>query len=292
MTLIPSLEASRHLPGTMTACSWTAGWRSLLLRAYEDSAKVEEFTTPSTADHLIVLVTGGACNIEARYRGRWDKASYKVGSIGMTAPGQDVSLRWHGNTRHRTLQLHIPAATIRSVIEEVSGRPANLVEMPSKLDGEDPLIESIIRALSDAVTEGVPDIYAESAAHLLTTHLLVRHAKLAAGSEPGRDDFRLKRADAFIRENLTTSISLDAIAKQAGLSRFHLLRCFRQVYGETPFKRIVRLRMEEAQRRLRQGNEPVAAIAFRCGYENPAHFAYAFRRLVGVSPSRYRRASR
>jgi AraC family transcriptional regulator len=62
------LDAHKHLTASMTACSWTAGWRSVLLRSYLDPPSVDEFTTPATADHLIVLVTGGKCDIEARYR--------------------------------------------------------------------------------------------------------------------------------------------------------------------------------------------------------------------------------
>ena len=288
-TLIPSLNAYQHLQGSMTACSWRAGWRSLLLRAYDDPAIVEEFTTPPTADHLIVLVTEGSCDIEGRYRGRWYSARYQAGSLGMTAPGQDASLRWRGEERHRNLQLHLPAATIRAATEDLSDRDPGLLEMPNKLISEDPLIKTVMLALSDALADGVPDLYAETAADLLTVHLLVRHAKLPAPRAAKREDLRLRRVDAFIRENLSTPLSLEAIAREARFSRFHLLRLFKQAYGETPFRRLSRLRMEEAQRRLRQGRESVTEIAFSCGYENPAHFASAFRRLVGVSPSRYRR---
>src|SRR6266851_4135705 len=97
-SLISSLDAHRYLKATMTACSWEAGWRSLLLRAYVDPPEVEELTTRSTADHLIVLVTDGSCDIEGRYRGRWHRTHYRPGSLGMTAPGQEVTLRWRGET--------------------------------------------------------------------------------------------------------------------------------------------------------------------------------------------------
>ena len=73
--LISSLDAHRYLRATMTASSSQAGWRSLLLRAYDDPPEAE-FTTPPTTDHLIVLVTEGTCNVEARYRGRWQTATY------------------------------------------------------------------------------------------------------------------------------------------------------------------------------------------------------------------------
>jgi AraC family transcriptional regulator len=287
-SLIQSLRAHQHLRGSMTACSWQAGWRSLLLRAYEAPCNVEEFTTAPTADHLIVLVTGGSFDIEARHRGRWHKAPYRPGSIGMTAPAQTATLRWRSEMPHHTLQLHLPAAVIAGAFEELTGRDTRLLAMPNDLLSYDPLIESTIRALAEAMADGVPDVYAESAADFLATHLLVRHARLPAVRTARSEDGRLRRVDVFLRENLGAQLSLEQIAKEAGLSRFHLVRLFKRAHGETPFKRLTRLRMERAQRRLRNTRDSISEIAFACGYENPTHFASAFRRMVGVSPSHYR----
>jgi AraC family transcriptional regulator len=50
--------------------------------------------------------------------------------------------------------------------------------------------------------------------------------------------------------------------------------------------------MEEAQRRLIGSTESVTAIGFACGYEDSAHFASAFRRTFGVSPTDFRRLAR
>jgi AraC family transcriptional regulator len=94
--------------------------------------------------------------------------------------------------------------------------------------------------------------------------------------------------DAYMRENLANSVSLEELAQQAHLSRFHLLRLFKRAYGETPLKRLTRLRMTEAKRCLQQGGLSISEIAARCGYENPAHFASAFRRVEGVAPTAYR----
>jgi AraC family transcriptional regulator len=103
---------------------------------------------------------------------------------------------------------------------------------------------------------------------------------------------RLKRIDDFMRENLNSPISLSEIAEEAGVSRFHLIRVFKRTHGETPFKRLTRLRMEEAQRRLLHSRESVTEIALTCGYGNPTHFASAFRRFAGVSPTSYREKAR
>jgi AraC family transcriptional regulator len=107
-----------------------------------------------------------------------------------------------------------------------------------------------------------------------------------------RDDLRLQRVDELMRANLDKPLSLEAMAKVACMSRFHFLRVFKQAYGETPFKRLTRLRMEEAQRRLTLGRETIQEIAFACGYENPTHFAAAFRRTFGTTPKAYRKMKR
>jgi AraC family transcriptional regulator len=290
--LIQSLKAQQHLRGSMTACSWKAGWRSLLLREYEGPCNAEEFTTLPTPDHLIVLVTGGSCTVEARHQASWHKAHYRVGSIGMNAPGKAATLRWRGESKHHTLQLHLPSTTVAGAFEELTGRDARFLSMPNDLLSYDALIEITMPALAEAMAEGVPDVYAESAADFLATHLLVRHARLPAPRAVSYEDKRLNRVAVYLRENLGAQLSLEQIAKEAGLSRFHLVRLFKRAHGETPFKRLTRLRMEEAERRLRNSRDSVSEIAFACGYENPAHFASAFRRTVGVSPSQYRRKLR
>ena len=290
--LIPSLNVHRYLKATMTACSWKAGWRSLLLRAYVDPPEVEELATVPTADQLIVLVTGGSCDIEKRCGRRWDKAHYEPGHLGMRAPGHEATLRWRGQTPHSTLQLHLPAATIQAMTRELSNGDGRVPEMPTKLISEDLLVRQLMLGLADAMAAGAPDLYAETAAALLAAHILVHHCKYRVPRLPARDEARLRRVDAFIRENLGSPLSLAQMAEQACMSRFHFLRIFKQAYGETPFKHLTRLRMEEAQRRLTHSRESVTQIALSYGYENPAHFASAFRRTTGVAPSAYRQLSR
>jgi AraC family transcriptional regulator len=290
--VISSLDAHRYLRARMIASSHEVGWRAVLLRAYEDPPAAECFTTPPTLDHLIVLVTHGTVNVEGRYRGRWQTATYWPGSVGMTSPGQEVTLRWHGKTRHSTLQLHLPAETLRECSEQVLGRSAREPEMPNVLAYDDPLIEHIVLELADAMRLGAPELYADSAAHLLATHLLVRHAKAAQPKPPQRDAVRMRRVFDYMRSNLGEAISLATLAKLAALSRFHLIRMFRHVYGETPHQCLTRLRVDEARRRLRRSEDPISNIALDCGFTTHAHFTAAFRHRMGVTPTAYRQQVR
>jgi AraC family transcriptional regulator len=65
---------------------------------------------------------------------------------------------------------------------------------------------------------------------------------------------------------------------------------FKQTYGETPYQRLSRLRIQRAQRLLATSDMPITQIALDCGFTNQAHFAAAFRRLVGLSPRAYRQS--
>lgn len=283
--MIASLDAHAYLRARMSACSYKAGWRSLLLRAYEDPPDAEAFTTPPTEDHLIVLVTNGQCNIEGLYRGKWHSAQYGAGSIGMTAPGEEVTLRWRDQPAHSTLQLHIPADALRACAEELFGGRA--LEMPHSLANEDPL-QNVILCLADGLKQGFPDLYAESAAQFITTHLLVRHAGVRAPDEPSRDVIRMRRVHEYMRAHVGNALTLAELGKVACVSRFHLIRMFKQVYGRTPHQCLLQLRIEEASRRLRGGKDDIAKIATDCGFASPAHFAAAFRKHIGITPRAYR----
>lgn len=285
---MPSVDAVQRLPGTLTACSWRSGWRSLLLRAYDEPAAVEEFTTAPTRDHLIGLVTGGSVGIEGQSGGHWRGAQLRPGDIGMTPPGDCSTLRWRGTTAHSTLQLHLPAATLQGVYEDLSGRDGDGFEMPNLLTTKDPMIEQLMANLAEALRNGVPDLYAETAGELLAGHLLLRYSGLQVPRSMNRKDPRVRRIERLMREDLGAHLSLEIMARHVGISRFHLVRLFTNTYGETPIRYFTRLRMEEAQRRLRRGAMSITEVASAVGYDNPSHFTSAFRRIVGVTPKAYR----
>jgi AraC family transcriptional regulator len=117
-------------------------------------------------------------------------------------------------------------------------------------------------------------------------------AVISSAEAPPRDTIRMRRVFDYMRSNLAESISLATLAKLASLSRFHLIRMFRQVYGETPHQCLTRLRVDEARRRLRRSEEPISNIALDCGFTTHAHFAAAFRQRMGVTPTAYRQQVR
>ena len=98
----------------------------------------------------------------------------------------------------------------------------------------------------------------------------------------------LRRARDLIDREYAEPLDLDAMAGEAGYSRFHFARAFTTAYGETPRTYLTRRRIERAKALLRTANLSVTEICFQVGFASLGSFSARFRELVGRSPSEYR----
>ena len=121
-----------------------------------------------------------------------------------------------------------------------------------------------------------------------------RHRRLTARAPAAKPATRirllasLERARTRIEDLGGVGVDLASLARDAGASRFHLLRLFKAVYGATPMAFAERVRIDRAATALRRSDRSVAEIAAQAGYESPSAFAKAFRRRKGASPAAWR----
>lgn len=81
------------------------------------------------------------------------------------------------------------------------------------------------------------------------------------------------------------------LAQRAKLSPSQFDRRFRQAFGNSPRQYLLRVRVEAATRRLAESDETVSAIAQECGFHDHAHLSRMFKRVMGMTPTAYRRRS-
>lgn len=103
---------------------------------------------------------------------------------------------------------------------------------------------------------------------------------------------RVQYARDYAAAMFDTQVTLADMANVACLSPNHLLRTFRQVFQQTPHQFVTRLRLEEAQRLLRNTDRAVTEICYAVGFESPGAFGWLFSKRFGVSPGEYRRQNR
>jgi AraC-like DNA-binding protein len=121
----------------------------------------------------------------------------------------------------------------------------------------------------------------------LTPHLL--GAPVAERRERG-EHAAVRRARLHLAERWNQPVPLAELAGVAGLSRFELIRRFRQQNGLTPHAFQRDLRIDRARTMLGDG-VPAATVAAACGFADQPHLSRVFKRLVGVSPGAYARAA-
>ncbi len=98
-----------------------------------------------------------------------------------------------------------------------------------------------------------------------------------------------ERAHDMIMTNLERHITIAELSQALHASATQVKSCFHKVYGMPVYAYARSQRMEAAAGLLSETEESVLEIAGKFGYENGSKFARAFRAVMGVSPSEYRR---
>lgn len=236
--------------------------------------------------HVIVVHLGGRLD-------RMD-CEFSVGPSGSALPSRgDVWM--------------IPAACRYAALAQ--GEYAEFVELrvPTGLLADTPLAARVqhrddflvgAAARLAELVRGPGDDLSSMASHALGD-ALERHLRQRYGQQGGRATARraLSASDRnrlvdAIRSQLDAQHSLDALALLVGMDVRRFTGAFHDAFGLSPWQYVMRARLDEAARRLRQTEEPVTDVALATGFATPSHFATAFARRFGAPPSRYRAAAR
>jgi AraC-like DNA-binding protein len=119
---------------------------------------------------------------------------------------------------------------------------------------------------------------------------LVRRGPEASAQR--RIDARIRRALERVDESYGEALGVDELASEAGMSRSVFLRTFRAQVGDSPYRHLVRVRLDQAAHRLGGSHDSILDIATACGFGDPGRFARMFRARHGCTPREFRRRAR
>ena len=98
-----------------------------------------------------------------------------------------------------------------------------------------------------------------------------------------------KSAIAYIENNHKNKLSIDEIAKKAGLSKYHFCRVFKTLTDQTVIQYVNTVRIEKAKQLLKNPYLNITEICFKVGFSDISHFNKIFKRMVGMTPSGYKK---
>lgn len=86
-------------------------------------------------------------------------------------------------------------------------------------------------------------------------------------------------------------ITINQLSDEVALSPYYLIRLFRRIYRQTPHQYLIQVRIARAKELLSGSDLNVTEICADVGFESLGSFSALFRKVVGISPSAYRRSS-
>jgi transcriptional regulator GlxA family with amidase domain len=109
-------------------------------------------------------------------------------------------------------------------------------------------------------------------------------------SRGGLITWQLNRVVDYIETHLADKITATDLADLIEVSLGQLFRAFKISISVTPFQYITRRRVELACTMMKTTRAPLSQLAIACGLCDQAHLCRVFRRIIGTSPSAWRRA--
>lgn len=165
------------------------------------------------------------------------------------------------------------------------------------IQGSDPAAEQLKRTIDLIVEEALADrpgrdlIVDRLIEVLLVEALRFRAESVDAIGQPGLltglADPLLARALRRLHNNVAHPWSVEALAKEAGLSRSAFSERFSQKIGVPPMQYLINWRIALAKAMLQGDAPPLETVAAAIGYQSASAFSTAFRREVGSSPSHF-----
>jgi AraC-like DNA-binding protein len=152
----------------------------------------------------------------------------------------------------------------------------------------------VLGELAQAAADGRSDIGLDEIGHLLANRLVevVCGERRKQAGVTARDRRRAVETALWLEAHSASPLALDDAAAEAGVSPFHFLRLFARVLGVTPHQYLVRCRLKHAARLLAEDGRDVTDIAYDVGFGDLSNFVRTFHRAAGVSPLKFRQASR
>lgn len=257
---------------------------------------VETLHLPSVSEPFLAWTTSGEVDFQEREDGQsWITNRIRKGSFFLTTGGASYDVRWRAvsDEPFKAMYVFIELPVLQRALEEVFGVDAAHARLRDASAFDDEALNALLGLLRDELMRGqASPLVVQPLAQLIAVHLARSYGvtnEEPHSSSPSLPGHKLRQLTDWMAEHAAEEFSLDRLAAEAGLSRFHFQRLFKAATGVSPSRYHIDLRMEEARKLLRETRMSVLDVALEVGYTDPSHFARLFRRETGLSPSEYRR---
>lgn len=219
------------------------------------------------------------------YMGRETVAA--AGEINLAIPGEPHNGFAAGREGWQYRMFYVDADLVGRSAGEISGKTGVMPFFKTGVIRDHQLAVAML-ALHRRFSQGsVSPLEAESRFLEVLAKLVLQHAEGCAPIEEMKTGKRaVTRGREYIRAHFDENITLEALSREAGMSRFHLLRVFHREIGLPPHAYQNLLRVATAKRLLSDGH-PIGDVAAKVGLYDQSHLNRLFKKTYGVTPGQF-----
>jgi AraC-like DNA-binding protein len=100
---------------------------------------------------------------------------------------------------------------------------------------------------------------------------------------------KLKQVHEYLEEHYDEKINLEDLSSRFFISKFHLSREYKKIYGTTIGNDLTSKRISHAKSMLRFSNDSIENIALSCGFQDAGYFIKVFKKAENMTPLEYRK---
>ena len=233
----------------------------------------------------------------AKHPSRFDchRVSYikQPGSLSLVPAGMWPGMR--AETDFDLLVCALDPALVSTLDSELERRPEG--ELRLQVNFHDLATQQLMTLLVADANEGhtTERLYTDYLAHALAVRMLFVGTQTKPHTNSRGTSALPKHVLRRIIERMrsfSSDLSLQALANESGYSRVHFIRMFKAATGYSPHNYLLNLKLERARELLKNPSTSLIDIALDCGFSSHSHMSRIFHRIVGVTPSAYRRSLR
>jgi AraC family transcriptional regulator len=267
------------------------GWGGVTVDVHRAYFGVEESYAPLD-HHMIHVCRSGGQKLTQIREGRTHTAVSKTGHALIMPAGYPSA--WAGDATP-SARLRVPTALVLAASEQLGPQAMAQVEIRNVFETFDPVFDRLVQCfLAEMDLQPHPcqvlvidALSGAIAAHLLRAYNTFGTVVEEGGRRLGRTE--MARLTSFVEDNLHRPVSLDELAAQVNVSRFHFCRIFKQATGMTAFAFVERCRIRRAQTLIVETELALADVSLMVGFADQSHFTRRFHLYVGCTPGAFAR---
>jgi AraC-like DNA-binding protein len=261
-------------------------WRDRRFRDMEcmEATFITHEFAPHSHDTFSIGAIEAGCQV-AMIRGEREYTG--PGALYLINPGETHDGQPRGESGYRYRMIYPDTGLFTEILEEATGRAFHGTPSFSRQLLTDPQLADAFHRAHRKLDDGSSELESEESMYSVLSAMFARYGSAIIVPRDLSEPIGVRRARDYIDANYIEEIGLETLARQAGLSRAHLIRAFRKHYFITPHAYQTDLRIRYARHLLRSGSTP-ADTAVACGFADQAHLTRHFKARVGLTPGQFR----